>query len=83
MHCHQQTTADSQSSRRSVVSPTRFASTKSHINTGTEVPLSSAGHARRISADNGDAQKEDIPGAPPNFGMIYETVYDAQFDPAK
>jgi hypothetical protein len=73
---------DSRSSRRSVVSLVRFTPAKSHTNPGTEVPLSSAGHARRIS-DDGDAQKEDTPGAQSNFGMIYETVYDAQFDPAK
>jgi len=83
MQCHQQTTTDSQLSRRSVVSLACFASTKSHTKTGTEVPLSSAGHARRISADDGNAQKEDTPGAQSNFAMIYETVYDAQFDPAK
>jgi hypothetical protein len=74
---------DSRSSRRSVVSLARFTSTISHTNTGTEVPLGSAGHARRILADNGDAQKEDNPRDQSNFGMIYETVYDAQFDPAK
>lgn len=73
----------SQSSRRSVVSPPRFTPTKSHVNTGAEVPLGSAGHARRISAEDGDAQKEAIPGAQSNSGVIYETVYDAQFDPAK